>query len=49
MEVVLSYEGDKKSATQYSDTMHYSMDMTNGHGATNAETNQSYVAVQVIL
>lgn len=37
------------SATQYDNTKHYSMDMTNGLGATNAETNQSWVAVQVIF
>ncbi|MBN2842538.1 MAG: hypothetical protein JXM68_05575, partial [Sedimentisphaerales bacterium] len=37
------------SATQYDATKHYSMDLTNGLGATNAETNQSWVAVQVIF
>ncbi|MDY0195890.1 MAG: Ig-like domain-containing protein [Sulfurovaceae bacterium] len=37
------------SATQYDNTKHYSVDMTNGLGATNAETNQSWVAVQVIF
>jgi len=37
------------SATPYETTQHYAMDMTNGHGGTNAETNQSWTAVQVIF
>ncbi len=37
------------SATPYETTQHYAMDLTNGHGGTNAETNQSWVAVQVIF
>jgi len=37
------------SATPYETTQHYSMDMTNGLGATNAESNQSWTAVQVIF
>jgi len=37
------------SATPYETTQHYAMDLTNGHGGTNAETNQSWTAVQVIF
>lgn len=37
------------SATQYDATKHYSMDLTNGLGGTNAESNQSWTAVQVIF
>ncbi|MGW8168569.1 MAG: Ig-like domain-containing protein [Sulfurovaceae bacterium] len=37
------------SATPYETTQHYAMDLTNGTGGTNGETNQSWTAVQVIF
>jgi hypothetical protein len=37
------------SATPYETTQHYAMDFTTAHGGTNAETNQSWTAVQVIF
>ena len=37
------------SASTFDETKHYSMDLTNGHGGTNGEENQSWVAVQVVF